>query len=257
MMEPEQRVKTEVSGHILVITINRPEARNAFDRESACAMERALDLLDGDRNLRVGIVTGAGGNFCAGADLKAVAMGERAETAKRGGFGIFRRPPIKPLIAAVEGYAVGGGFELCLSADMIVAARDAHFGLPEVRHNVVAVGGALFRLQKRMPYNLVTELAFTGRFHNAAYFHKYGVVNKLTESGQALAGAIELANEVLPNGPTAVWATKEIIFQSNFWNEPMGWAQQMAIAAPAIASADAKEGLQAFREKRKPQWQGR
>ncbi|MBR1146191.1 crotonase/enoyl-CoA hydratase family protein [Bradyrhizobium sp. AUGA SZCCT0431] len=257
MTDEKQRILVEPRGHILVITMNRPEAKNAFDLETAREMERALDLLDDDRNLRIGIVTGAGGNFSAGADLKAVARGEWAQTEKRGGFGIFRRPPLKPLIAAVEGYAVGGGFELCLSADMIVAARDARFGLPEVRYNVVAVGGALFRLQKRMPYNLVTELAMTGRFEEAGFFHRHGVVNRLTDPERALDGAIELANEILDNGPTAVWATKEIIFQSNFWNEPVGWDEQLAIAAPAVRSADSKEGLKAFAEKRKPRWEGR
>jgi enoyl-CoA hydratase len=146
----EQAVLTERRGHILVVTLNRPEAKNACNLAVARGVSAAMDRLDAEDELFVGVITGAGGNFSAGADLKAVARGERAVT-DRGGFGLFRRPPRKPLIAAVEGYAVGGGLELCLSCDLIVAARDARMGLPEARHNVVAVGGGLFRLPKRIP----------------------------------------------------------------------------------------------------------
>ena len=144
-MSEEPRILTERFGHVLVITMNRPQARNAFDAASAQAMEAAVDTLDAEDDLFVGVITGSGGNFSAGADLKAAARGEHAAT-RRGGFGLFAKPPAKPVIAAVEGYAVGGGFELCLSCDLIVAARTARFGLPEVRHNVVAIGGGLIRL---------------------------------------------------------------------------------------------------------------
>ena len=146
----EGRILSERRGHVLVITINRPEARNAFDSESSLALETAVDQLDEDDSLFVGVITGAGGHFSAGADLKAAARGGQGAPPRRGGFGMFAKPPRKPVIAAVEGFAVGGGFELCLACDLIVAARTARFGLPEVRHNVVAIGGGLFRLPRRM-----------------------------------------------------------------------------------------------------------
>src|SRR6202167_6075212 len=174
----EERILTERRGHVLVITINRPEARNAFDGASAQAMEAAVDRLDAEDDLFVGVISGAGGNFSAGADLKAAARGERAATAP-GRFAMFARPPGKPVIAAVEGYAVGGGFELCLSCDLIVAARTAMFGLPEVRHNVVAIGGGLFRLPRRMPYHLAMELALTGEVPDAEFFHPPGVGDRV------------------------------------------------------------------------------
>ena len=252
----EERILTERRGHVLVITINRPEARNAFDAASAQALEAAVDALDAEDDLFVGVITGAGGNFSAGADLKAVARGERAST-RRGGFGIFAKPPRKPVIAAVEGYAVGGGFELCLSCDLIVAARTARFGLPEVRHNVVAVGGGLFRLPRRMPYHLAMELALTGEFKDADYFHRMGVVNRLVETGQALDAAVDWAQALLVNGPTALAATKEIVQHSADWTDEEAWGAQMAYARRALESEDRKEGLAAFAEKRKPVWKGR
>jgi enoyl-CoA hydratase len=255
-MSDQDRILTETRGHVLVITINRPEARNAFDAASAQALEAAVDRLDNEDDLFVGVITGAGGNFSAGADLKAAARGERAAT-KRGGFGMFAKPPRKPVIAAVEGYAVGGGFELCLACDLIVAARTAQFGLPEVRHNVVAVGGGLFRLPRRMPYHLVMELALTGAFKDADYFHRMGVVNRVVDTGQALEAAVEWAQALLVNGPTALAASKEIVRHSSDWTDEEAWSAQMAYARPALESEDRKEGLAAFAEKRKPVWKGR
>jgi enoyl-CoA hydratase len=255
-MSEQDRILTETRGHVLVVTINRPEARNAFDGASALALEAAIDRLDAEDDLFVGVITGAGGHFSAGADLKAAGRGERAAT-KRGGFGIFATPPRKPVIAAVEGYAVGGGFELCLSCDLIVAARTAQFGLPEVRHNVVAVGGGLFRLPKRMPYHLVMELALTGEFKDADYFHRLGVVNRVVETGQALEAAVAWAQALLVNGPTALAASKEIVRHSGDWTDEEAWREQMAYARVALESEDRKEGLAAFAEKRKPVWRGR
>lgn len=255
-MSATDRILTERKGHVLVITINRPEARNAFDGASATAMEAAVEMLDAEDDLFVGVITGAGGNFSAGADLKAAARGERAATT-RGGFGMFARPPRKPVIAAVEGYAVGGGFELCLSCDLIVAARTAKFGLPEVRHNVVAIGGGLFRLPKRMPYHLAMELALTGEFRDAAFFHRFGVVNRLVDEGAALAEAVAWAEALQVNGPTALAASKEIVWHSPDWTDEEGWREQMTYARRALESEDRKEGLTAFAEKRKPVWSGR
>ena len=255
-MSEQDRILTEQRGHVLVITINRPEARNAFDAASAVALEAAVDRLDADDDLFVGGITGAGGHFSAGADLKAAARGERAAT-KRGGFGMFAKPPGKPVIAAVEGYAVGGGFELCLSCDLIVAARTAQFGLPEVRHNVVAIGGGLFRLPRRMPYHLVMELALTGEFRDAEFFHRQGVVNRVVETGQALEAAVDWAQTLLTNGPTALAATKEIVRHSADWTDEEAWSAQMAYARRALESEDRKEGLAAFAEKRPPIWTGR
>ena len=255
-MTDEPRILTERRGHVLVITINRPEARNAFDGASAQAMEAAVDRLDAEDDLFVGVITGAGGNFSAGADLKAAARGERAAT-KRGGFGLFARPPRKPVIAAVEGYAVGGGFELCLSCDLIVAARTARFGLPEVRHNVVAIGGGLFRLPRRMPYHLAMELALTGEFRDAEFLHAHGVVNRVVEPGAALEAAAAWAEALLVNGPTALAASKEIVWHSGDWTDEAAWREQMKYARRALESEDRKEGLTAFAEKRKPVWSGR
>jgi len=252
----EQAVITERRGHILIITINRPEVKNACNLAVAQGVSAAMDKLDAEDDLFIGVITGAGGNFSAGADLKAAIRGERAVT-DRGGFGLFRRPSRKPLIAAVEGYAVGGGLELCLSCDLIVAARDARMGLPEVRHNVVAVGGGLFRLPKRIPYHIAMELALTGQFKTAEFFERIGLVNRLVEPGQALESAVAFANELLVNGPTALAASKEIIFQSANWTDEDGWERQSPIAASALNSEDRVEGLKAFAEKRKPSWKGR
>ncbi|WP_077213193.1 crotonase/enoyl-CoA hydratase family protein [Bacillus dakarensis] len=249
-------VLTEKRGKIFIITINRPEVKNACDGATGMQMCQAIDAFEEDENLFVAIITGAGGTFSAGADLKAAARGEDRST-PRGGFGIMAKPPRKPIIAAIEGYAVAGGMELALSCDLIVAANNAKMGLPEVRHNLVAVGGGLFRLPKRMPYHLVMELALTADMLPAEHFHRFGVVNRLTEPGQALQTAIELAERLIVNGPTAQIATKEIIRHAYEWTEEEAWEKQKVIAQPALDSEDRKEGLKAFAEKRKPIWSGK
>jgi len=251
------RILTERRGPILIVTINRPEARNAFDSATSAQMNAAMDVLENEDELFIGVITGAAGTFSAGHDLKEAARGVRRERPPRGGFGIIEVPPRKPLIAAVEGYAVGGGFEVCLACDLIVAARTAKFGLPEIRHNLVAIGGALFRLPRRMPYHLAMELALTGEFHDAEYFHRLGIVNRLTETGAALPAALEFAQTLLANGPTALSATKEIMRRSADWTEEMAWREQMNVARRAAESEDRAEGLKAFVEKRRPVWKGR
>ena len=253
---PQPPVATERHGHVLVIRLQRPEARNALDMATAQAIHAAMDLLDADDSLFAGVITGSGGNFCAGADLKAIARGERPVT-DRGGAGMMARPSRKPLIAAVEGWALGGGFELCMSCDLIVAARDARFGLPEVKRNLVATGGGLFRLPKRIPYGLAMEFALLGEPRTAEFFVPHGLINRVTEPGQALPGALALAEQMLANGPTALAASVQIMRNAHNWTEEEAWRLQAPIAAVAREAEDCQEGLAAFMEKRKPVWKGR
>jgi enoyl-CoA hydratase len=252
----EAVLRTEVRGHVLIVVLNRPHAKHAFNLALATALSEALDLLDEDPALRVGVLTGSGGTFSSGADLKALLRGERGYTEKRGGFGIMKRPPEKPLVAAVEGYAVAGGFELALSADLIVAARDAKFGLPEVKRGLVAVGGALFRLPRRIPYHVAMEMALTGDLYSADRLQELGIVSRVVDPGATLDAAIELANRLSENGPLALRATKQIVFRANAWSDEAAWSEQRRYADPALKSDDAKEGPRAFAEKRKPVFRG-
>jgi enoyl-CoA hydratase len=252
-----QSILTERRGPLLLVTIDRQHARNAFDAATALQMNAAMDLLEREDDLFIGIITGAGGTFCAGADLKEVASGAPRARPPRGGFGLFAAPPRKPLIAAVEGYAVGGGFELCLSCDLIVAASNARFGLPEVRHNVVAIGGGLWRLPRRMPYHLAMEVALTGELREAEFWQHHGIVNRIAPPGAALEHAVLLAQTLLRNGPTALNATKQIVQRSWDWPEAQAWQEQMQYARQALESEDRQEGLRAFAEKRPPLWKGK
>jgi enoyl-CoA hydratase len=246
-------VRLVVDGDVLVVTIDRPEARNAVNLAVAEGIAAAVDRLDGDDALRVGVLTGAGGTFCAGMDLKAFVAGERPFVEGRGFAGIVRRPPAKPLIAAVEGWAVAGGFEIALACDLIVAARDARFGIPEVKRSLVAAGGALIRLPRRIPYHLAAELALTGDPIDAERAHAVGLVARLAEPGGAVTAARELAATIAANGPLAIAATKRILTA----DEGDAWERQAEIADPVFASEDAREGAQAFAEKRAPVWRGR
>ena len=262
MSDQTATVLTERRGAILVVTINRPAVKNAVDAATAQAIEAAMDRLDEDESLFIGVITGAGGVFSAGADLRAaqaqMESGQPRQVLRRGGFGVFKRPPRKPIIAAVEGYAVGGGIELALACDMIVAAETARFGLPEVRHNVIATGGGLFRLPRRIPYNIAMEMALSGAPRDAASLERWGLINRLVPEGEALDQAIALAESLLVNGPTALAASKEIIFQSASWaTEEEAWAKQVPIAEVAMRAEDRREGVAAFLERRKPVWKGR
>ncbi|MFI7361440.1 crotonase/enoyl-CoA hydratase family protein [Streptomyces sp. NPDC050149] len=250
-------VLTSFEDGVAVITINRAEARNAVNRAVADAVAEAVDELDARDDLVVGVITGAGGTFCAGADLKALAAGERSGIPGRGFCGITETPPVKPLIAAVEGYALGGGTELALACDMIVAARTARFGLPETKRGLIAAGGGLVRLPRKIPYNIAMQYALTGEFIGAERGHELGLVNELTEQGEALSGALALAKAIAANGPLAVRASKGIVVDSADWSADEAWDRNRNACAPVFASADAKEGARAFAEKRAPVWGSR
>jgi enoyl-CoA hydratase len=248
-------VLVEQRDRILLITINRPRAKNAVNAAVSHGLADAMDRLDDDAGLSVGVLTGAEGSFCAGMDLKAFARGENVVVEGRG-MGFTERPPAKPLIAAVEGYALAGGTELALATDLIVAASNSAFGIPEVKRGLVAGGGGLLRLPQRIPYAIAMELALTGDNLSAQRAHELGLVSVLTEPGKALDGAIELAEKITANGPLAVAATKRIIVESRNWKPEEMWREQIKILMPVFGSKDAKEGAIAFAEKRPPQWTG-
>jgi len=252
-----EAVLCDAEAGVLTITLNRPEARNAVNLAVAEGVAAALDRLDADDALRVGILTGAGGAFCAGMDLKAFVTGERPWVEGRGFAGIVERPSRKPLIAALEGFAVAGGFEIALACDLIVAARDARLGIPEVKRSLVAAGGALIHLPRRIPFHVAMELALTGDPIDAARGYELGVVNRLAEPGEAVAVARELAGAIARNGPLALDASKRILRASRDWAEAEAWERQGEIAGPVFGSEDAREGATAFAEKRPPVWRGR
>ncbi len=250
-------VVTERRGSVLEITINRPEVRNAVNAAVAAGVAGALEELDGDEGLSVGILTGAGGYFCAGMDLGAFVKGESPWFGDRGFAGIAQRASRKPLIAAIEGFAVAGGMEIALACDLIVAAKGARLGIPEAKRSLVAAGGALLRLPRRMPYHVVMELALTGEVLPAERFHEFGVVNRLTEPGGAVDAALELAASIAKNGPLALVASKRILQEQFDWSSAEMWERQRAISGPVFDSEDAKEGANAFKEKREAVWKGR
>ena len=250
-------VLTEYTDGIAVLTINRPEARNAVNRAVAEALAAALDQLDGRDDLAVGVITGSGGTFCSGMDLKAFLTGERPTVDGRGFGGLTQAPPSKPLIAAVEGYALAGGCEVVLACDMVVAAENARFGIPEVTRGLVAAAGGLMRLPERIPYQVAMEYALTGAMMDAPRAHALGLVNRLTPPGDALDGALTLARAVAKNAPLAVRATKKVIVSASQWSAAEEWERQGEIIGHVFTSQDAMEGARAFAEKRAPNWQGR
>jgi enoyl-CoA hydratase len=256
-MNDEQAVLTERRGRVLLITINRPDQRNAINGAVANGIAAALDELDADGELSVGVLTGAGKGFSAGMDLKAFVAGESPYVGDRGFAGITQRAAAKPLIAAIEGFAVAGGLEVALSCDLIVASRGARLGIPEVKRSLVAAGGALLRLPRVLPRTIALELALTGDPIDSERAHALGLVNRLAEPGQAVEAALELADAIAPNGPLALAATKRVLNESVDWPESEFFARQGEIAGPVMASEDAREGAKAFAEKRAPVWQGR
>jgi enoyl-CoA hydratase len=242
---------------VQVITINRPDARNALDRAVAERVAAAVDELDASDELRVGVLTGAGGTFSSGMDLKAFLRGESPAIEGRGLCGITRTPPRKPLIGAVEGWALAGGFELLLACDLVVAAETARFGVPEVKRSLVAAGGAALQLPRRIPFAVALEMLLTGEPLDAPRAAQLGLVNRVTAEGGALDGALALAATIAANGPLAVAATKQIARSSADWTLEQGWTEQDRLVQPVFGSEDAREGAAAFAERRPPVWKGR
>jgi enoyl-CoA hydratase len=250
-------VLTERRGQTLVVTLNRPDQRNAVNGAVAEGVAAALEELDADESLAVGVLTGAGKGFCAGMDLKAFVQGERPWVDDRGFAGITQRSAAKPLIAAIEGFAVAGGLEVALACDLIVAARGAKLGIPEVKRGLVAAGGALLRMPRRIPYHVAMEMALTGEPVSAERAYELGLVNRLAEPGAALDAALELADTVAANAPLALVASKRIVGSAPDWPTAEMWERQEEISGPVLASADAREGSTAFAERRDPVWEGR
>jgi enoyl-CoA hydratase len=257
MSATEPPVITERRGRILVTTINRPDQRNAVNAGVASGIAAALAELDADAELSIGILTGAGKGFCSGMDLKAFVAGESPYAADRGFAGITQRASVKPLIAAIEGFAVAGGLEVALACDLIVASRGARLGIPEVKRSLVAAGGGLLRLPRVLPRTVAMEMALTGDPIDAERAHALGLVNRLAEPGAALDVALELAEAIAANGPLALAASKRILTESVDWPDAEFFARQGEIAGPVMGSEDAREGATAFAERRAPVWKGR
>lgn len=249
-------VLTQVKDDVLVITINRPEAKNAMNKAAAEGIAAALDRLDAEEALRVAVLTGAGGTFCSGMDLKGFLRGESPVVEGRGFGGLTQQGPAKPVLAAVEGYALAGGLELMISCDLVVAHRDARFGIPEAKRGLVAAAGGLMKLPEQIPHKVAMELALTGDFIDAARAYELGLVNRVTD-GSALDAALELARTISANGPLAVRVSKQIIEESRGWDRDTRWDEQAKLLPQVFMSEDAREGAAAFAEKRAPEWKGK
>lgn len=256
MSEAAKAVLFEKAGGLGIITINRPAARNAIDREAALGMAAAIDEIENDPAIRVGILTGAGGTFCAGLDLKAFLRGDVVKFPKGGFAGLAEAEIAKPMIAAIEGYALAGGFELALACDLIVASSEAKLGLPEVRRGLVARSGGMVRLPRQLPYRIAMELLLTGDLVPAPRLAAYGLLNRIVAPGAALDAAVELGAAIARNGPMAIAVTRRVLRESQDWNSREMFARQAEMADPVFRSADAREGALAFAEKREPVWRG-
>jgi enoyl-CoA hydratase len=252
-----EAVLVEARDGVQIITINRPEAKNALNGDVARGIAAALDELDADDDLRVAVLTGAGGTFSSGMDLKAFLTGDLPLVEGRGLGGLTQAPPRKPLIGAVEGWAVAGGFELLLACDLVVASETAKLGVPEVKRALVAAAGAALLLAQRIPQAIALEMLLTGDPISARRAADLGLVNRLTPEGGALEGALELAGRIAANGPLAVAITKQIARSAPDWTLEQGWEEQGRLMQPVFVSDDAQEGATAFAEKRPPVWKGR
>ncbi|WAC58152.1 crotonase/enoyl-CoA hydratase family protein [Gordonia sp. SL306] len=250
-------ILTEVTDGVLIMTINRPRQRNAMTKSAAEELAAALDRLDDDPGIAVGVLTGSGGTFCAGMDLKRFQLGERPVVEGRGFGGLVQSPPAKPLVAAVEGWALGGGFEMVLAADLVVAGESAAFGLPEVKRGLIARAGGIFRTPQVLPRAVALELLLTGEPMSATQAERHGLINRVVPDGQAVEVARELASTIAANAPLAVRASKAVALSSRTWNDDEAFAGQVAFTDPVFASEDAKEGPAAFAERRAPRWKGR
>ena len=251
-----EELLTEVRDGVLIVTINRPEARNAMNKAAAEGIAAAMDRLDAEDDLRVGIITGAGGTFCSGMDLKGFLRGESPSIEGRGFAGVVQAPPKKPLIAAVEGYALAGGLELMIACDLVVAHTDAKFGIPEAKRGLVAAAGGVMMLPDQIPERVAMELALTGEFIGAERAYELGLINRISD-GPALDGAMELARTIAANGPLAVRVSKAVMKESRGWPMDERYARQGELIAPVFKSEDAREGAAAFAEKRAPNWKGK
>ena len=249
-------VLTEVEDGVLIVTMNRPEAKNAMNKAQAEGIAAAMDRLESDPELRCAILTGAGGTFCSGMDLKAFLRGEQPSVEGRGFGGLAQWTPSKPIIAAVDGYALAGGMELALSCDLIVASASSKFGIPEAKRGLAAAAGGLIKLPRQIPPRIAMELALTGEFIDAARAYELGFINRVVD-GPSIEAAKELARTIAANGPMALIASKAVIRQSHEWSEADMWHNQAAFVVPVLTSQDAREGSAAFAEKRKPNWQGK
>ena len=250
-------VLVDVADGIMTVTLNRPKAKNAVNKALAEGVAAAMDELDSNDDIRVAILTGAGGTFCSGMDLKAFVSGETPTVEGRGFGGLTEKPPAKPLIAAVEGYALAGGLELMISCDLIVAADSAKFGIPEVKRGLAAAAGGLVRLPRQIPSRLAMELALTGDFVSAERAAEMGLINRVVPAGTALEAARELAATICANGPLAVKISKQVVTESAEWSTQEMWENQQALVMPIFTSEDAIEGATAFAEKRAPNWKGK
>ncbi len=253
----EHAVMTDIDDGVLTITLNRPAAKNAVNKAVADGIAAAIDELESNPELRVAILTGAGGTFCSGMDLKAFVTGELPIVDGRGFAGLCEYTPAKPLIAAIEGYALAGGFELAISCDLIVAADDSKFGIPEVKRGLAAGAGGLIKLPKQIPSRIAKELALTGDFISAQRAFDLGLINEVVPAGSALDAAKALARKIAANGPLAVALSKQVVDSAQDWSSAEMFARQQTIIQPIFTSEDAIEGATAFAEKRAPQWKGR
>jgi len=256
-------IEYRTEGNVAVITINRPAARNAVNTDVAQGLEDAIDKIEADENVWVGILTGAktekGYIFCAGADLKQMSVDPAGMMTERGGFaGFVKRNRTKPIIAAVDGPALAGGTEIVLACDLVVASKTAVFGVPEVKRNLIAAAGALFRLPRKLPRNVAMELVLTGRLDfPAERAYHFGLVNVLCEEGQALEAAKTLAAQISENAPLAVRESRRVLLEATDQPDDIGWSMSGAGMAKMFGTEDFNEGLQAFVQKRAPKWQGK